>query len=233
MRAYDGRPLDGEVRELVLRAAMRAPTASNMMLYSILEVEAQEAKERLAVSCDHQPFIAKAPLVLLFLADYQRWYDYYRQAGLEALGRAAQRPEEADLLLACCDALIAAQSSVVAAESPGIGSCYVGDIMENYEVVRDLFDLPPYAFPICLLCYGYPAPAERQREQTKRFDAEFIVFRDRYRRLGPEEFARMFEGQDGRANHARKFTAGFMREMRRSVRAMLAAWQAESGPPVG
>ncbi len=230
VRAYDGRLIGAEARELILRAALRAPTAGNMMLYSIVEVASQQAKDQLAQSCDQQPFIARAPLVLLFLADYQRWYDYYRHGGQEeaarARGTAMQRPEEADLLLACCDALIAAQTSVVAAESLGIGSCYVGDIMENDAVHRGLFELPPYAFPICLLCYGYPADAERQRELVRRFDAEFIVFRDRYHRLSPDELERMFAGRDGQANYARKFSAGFMQEMRRSVRATMEAWRA-------
>ncbi len=47
------------------------------MLYSIIEVEDQALKEKLAVSCDHQPFIAKAPFVLIFVADYQRWMDFF------------------------------------------------------------------------------------------------------------------------------------------------------------
>ncbi len=219
VRAFDGRPVDAEARDLILRAAMRAPTAGNMMLYSIVEVASQAAKDRLAVSCDHQPFIAKAPLVLLFLADYQRWYDYYGAAGSAPVAH----PEEADLLIACCDALVAAQTSVVAAESLGIASCYVGDIIENYEVHRELFDLPPYVLPICLLCYGYPA--ERRGEPVSRFDPRFIVFRDRYHRLAPEELEQMLAGRDGRASYTRKFTAAFMQEARRSVRVMLAAWR--------
>ncbi len=74
-----------------------------------------------------------------------------------------RKPEEGDLFLACCDALIAAQTAVIAAESLGLGSCYIGDIMENYEVHRDLFKLPKYVFPICLVCFGYPT---RQQMRT-------------------------------------------------------------------
>ena len=49
------------------------------MLYSIIEVESQKLKDKLALTCDNQPFIAKAPLVLLFLADYQKWYDMFEE----------------------------------------------------------------------------------------------------------------------------------------------------------
>ena len=79
-----------------------------------------------------------------------------------------RKPQEGDLFLACSDALIAAQTAVVAAESLGIGSCYIGDIMENYEAHRDLFGLPQYVFPICLLCFGYPTQGQMQRPMTPR-----------------------------------------------------------------
>jgi len=247
VRAYEDRPISTEAHDAILTAAMRAPTAGGLMLYSVIEVDDPQAKAQLAVTCDHQPFIATAPMVLLFLADYQRWYDYLLACGVEEYcrrrGVAMRGPEEGDLFLACCDALIAAQTAVIAAESLGIGSCYIGDIMENYEIHRDLFDLPRYTFPICLLCFGYPTPQQRERQLTRRYDRRFIVFQDRYRRLSSQAFEEMYqaenartaEGQgraDGPANtgqavYERKFGAEFALEMNRSVRAMLAAWRGE------
>ena len=126
VRVYQERPIDQDDRDTILEAALRAPTAGNMMLYSIIEVEDQALKDRLAVTCDNQPFIAKAPYLLLFVADYQRWYDYYLAAGVPELctqrGLEMRLPAEGDLLLACCDAMIAAHTAVVAAEALGIGS---------------------------------------------------------------------------------------------------------------
>ena len=244
VRAYEAMPIAEKEVDEILQAAMRAPTAGNMMLYSIIRVRDQAAKETLARTCDDQPFIAKAPLVLLFLADYQRWYDYFMLSGAEELcqerGESLRRPEEGDLFLACCDALIAAHTAVLAAESLGIGSCYIGDIMENYETHRDLFGLPRYVFPICLVCFGYPTRQQQERPLTTRFRKEFIVFEDTYRRLDGREFEAMFhemheqmpgaggrvKGVDnvGRMIYLRKFSADFSREMSRSVRAMLSAW---------
>ncbi|MEE8121626.1 MAG: nitroreductase family protein, partial [Anaerolineales bacterium] len=71
VRAYDDKPVPEDVRDTIIKSAMRAPTAGNMMLYSIIEVSDQEAKNKLVETCDNQPFIAEAPLVLIFLADYQ------------------------------------------------------------------------------------------------------------------------------------------------------------------
>ena len=171
VRAYLDQPIPETEREAIIDAAMRSPTAGNMMLYSIIEVENQGTKDRLVKTCDNQPFIAKAPLVLLFLADFQRWYDYFIASGVprmcEEANTTMRRPEEGDLFLACCDALIAAQTAVIAAESLGIGSCYIGDIMENYEEHRAMFNLPKYVFPIALVCFGYPTKQQKNRKNLK------------------------------------------------------------------
>lgn len=243
VRAYEDKPIPPEVRAQLLAATLRAPTAGNMMLYTILDVTDQRLKDRLAVTCDNQPFIARAPMLWLFLADYQRWYDYYLASGVEVLceqrGLPLRRPEEGDLFLACCDALIAAQNAVVAAEALGLGSCYIGDILEQFETHRGLFDLPQYTFPICMLCFGYPTEGQKKRPQTTRFDPQYILFENQYKRLSSAELEEMFREQNekrsasgdpsvpanaGQANYLRKFSADFSVEMSRSVRAMLKSW---------
>lgn len=247
VRAYEPKAISREIRDRVLSAAMRAPTAGNMQLYSIIEITDQAIKDTLVETCDNQPFIARAPFVLLFLADYQRWFDYFRASGVEdqcsERGLPMRLPQEGDLFLACCDALIAAQTAVVAAESLGLGSCYIGDIMENYEIHRDLFALPRYVFPICLLCIGYPTQGQIDREKTSRFERRFIAFENKYQRFGPEDLHLMFaqrhaemfkerheiEGAHnvGQRMYWRKFDSDFSREMSRSARAMLEAWLSE------
>ncbi len=243
VRAYEEREISPELRADILKATLRAPTAGNLMLYSILDVTDQAIKDRLAVTCDHQPFIARAPLVWIFLADCQRWHDYFLASGVEGLcarrNNPVQKPEEGDLFLACCDALIAAQNAVIAAESLGIGSCYIGDIMEQYETHKEIFNLPKYVFPICMLVFGYPTQQQKDREYTTRFDEKFVVFENRYHRLGRDEFDEMFAARQGQLPrgkamegienvgqlmYTRKFSADYSMEMRRSVRAILKAW---------
>jgi len=247
VRAYQKREISADIRAEILQATLRAPTAGNMMLYSIVEVTDQKIKDRLAITCDDQPFIARAPMVWLFVADYQRWFDYFIASGVEEACRQKQvpmrKPEEGDLFLACCDALIAAQNAVIAAESFGIGSCYIGDIMEQYEIHKELFDLPQYTFPICLLVFGYPTPEQLNRPYTKRFDEKFILFQNQYRRLDKEEFQEMFKEHEsqmskgqaregianfGQAMYFRKFASAFSMEMSRSVRLIVDEWKNES-----
>jgi FMN reductase (NADPH)/FMN reductase [NAD(P)H] len=243
VRVYEERVIEPEVRAQILKATLRAPTAGNLMLYSILDITDQAIKDKLAVTCDNQPFIARAPMVWVFLADYQRWTDYFHASGVEELvaqrNQAMVEPEAGDLFLACCDALIAAQNAVIAAESFGVGSCYIGDIMEQYEIHKELLGLPQYVFPVCMMVFGYPTQQQLDRPYTPRFDEKFILFENRYRQLGGEEFEEMFaerqsrlptgkamEGIEnvGQATYLRKFSAEFSVEMRRSVREWLKQW---------
>ncbi len=244
VRAYTDQPIPVEVKETILQATLRAPTAGNMALYSIIEVTEQGLKDHLAETCDHQPFIARAPWLLLFLADYQRWYDYYLASGVEKLCQECsiepRAPGEGDLMLACCDTLIAAHTAVIAAESLGIGSCYIGDILERFEIHRELFKLPKYVLPVSLVCFGYPTESQAQRKQPPRFAPETMIHQNQYHQLDTAELTAMLDARNaqflastprpdgienlGQYNYVRKFSAEFSLEMTRSVRAMLQSW---------
>jgi nitroreductase len=244
IRAYDGRPIETEVKDQILAATLRAPTAGALMLYSIIEVNDRKAKETLAKTCDNQPFIATAPWILLFVADYQRWHDYFLSCDVQkfcdARSTTMRLPAEGDLMLAVCDAVIAAQTAVIAAQSLGVGSCYIGDIMENYEAHQALFELPRYTFPICMLCLGYPDIKKQENRQTPRFERKFIVFPEKYKRFTAPEFEEMFKAEKARRFKGRtdiegavnvgqqvyrgKFAAEFAVELNRSVRAILKNW---------
>lgn len=249
LRVYSEKAISEDEKALIIRCAMRAPTAGNMMLYSILEVADQTKKDRLVTTCDHQPFIAKAPLVLIFLADMQRWYDYYEHCDVRELcrknGSEFDLPQEADLMLASCDALIAAQTAVLAAESMGIGSCYIGDIMENYEIHRDMFNLSSLVFPVTMLCFGHYRENGQNPAAIPRFPQEAIHFTDNYRRLGTEgldamfgeRFGKQFKNEKylknaenpGQHFYLKKTGSDFFSEMRRSVKAALNSWLDNGG----
>ena len=168
-RSYAATPIAADEKQAILHAAMRAPTAGNMMLYSIIEIDDQALKDTLAETCDHQPFIARAPWVLLFVADLQKWMDLFAAGGVDRLEGVPHdvTPGLGDLMLACCDALIAAQNAVIAAESLGIGSCYVGDILERGETHAELLRLPRYTFPVTLLCLGRPQDPTADRRALR------------------------------------------------------------------
>lgn len=222
VRVFEDREIAPEIKDAVLAAAMRAPTAGNMMLYSILDITDQAIKDRLAITCDNQPFIASAKMVLIFCADYRRWHRKFRLAGCD--GGDVPAPELSDLLLAASDAVIAAHAACTAAESLGVGSCYIGDILENFEEHRALLKLPPQTAPVCMLVFGYPTAQQRERRQTTRFSRESIVFENGYRELTEDELLEMMPNERTQALYTRKYTSAFAREMVRSTKEIFKHW---------
>ncbi len=220
MRVFTEQKISAEDKQLILEAMVNAPTAGNQQLYTIIDVTNQELKEKLVDTCDHQPFIAAADMVLIFCADCKKWYEGFKDAGAEP-----RKPGKGDLMLAVTDAAIAAQNAVVAAQSLGIGSCYIGDIMENYEEQKALLKLPDYVFPAAMLVFGYPTQQQIDRVKPERAPMECIVSENAYPEMDTEYLRKLFAGKANPAGYEagmlafcnRKFNSDFSREMTRSV----------------
>lgn len=230
-------------RDAVLHAASRAPSAGAMMMYSIIDIREQATRDRLAVLCDNQPMIAKAPWALVFVVDYCKWIDLFEYAGCldDAFAResgCARRPHPGlgDFAIAAQDAVIAAQNAVIAAEAVGLGTCYIGDVIENAEAVRALLDLPPHTVPLSMLILGAP----RKRRPATPHPTVNLVMSERYRRADAEtldaqvrEMDAMFRPHANEAGarvrdiYTRKHTSSFMAEMSRSMELWLKNWVGE------
>jgi nitroreductase len=241
LRKFSDKLVSKEDKETIINSALRAPTAGNLMLYSIIKVESKKTLNILSTTCDNQPFIKNAAFALIFLVDYQKLYDYFGQSNFlsycKEQGVDPSYPELSDLLLGAQDAICAAQNSVIAAESLGIGSCYIGDIIENYEIHRDLFDLEDYSFPLGMLVFGH-YPENINRTPRSRYNQKYVVFDEKYRRFNSDELKDMFHEREssfksdntlGAKNaaqmiYAKKFGSPFALEMRRSVKIAYKKW---------
>ena len=220
MRVFEDRDISAEDKAIIFEAAAMAASAGNQQLYTIIDITSQTLKDRLAVSCDNQPFIASAKMVVVVCADCQKWYEGFLTSGCEP-----RKPGVGDLLLAVSDANIAAQNMVVAAESLGIGSCYIGDIMENCEQHRVMLNLPEYVFPAAMLVFGYPTKQQLERKKPQRVAMKHIVHENSYRHMDAEELKEMFEHKAGVQTYEawmqafcnRKYNSDFSKEMSRSV----------------
>ena len=224
VRVFTGEKISEEHVRVIAQAAAQAPTAGNQQLYTMIRVTDPDKKHALSISCDHQPFIEEADLVLVFCADCLRWYRAYEEAGIEP-----RKPGEGDLMIAVSDALIAAQNAVTAAQALGIGSCYIGDILENAEVQKKILGLPAYVFPAAMVVFGYPTDQQKERPKPARLDLDFVLQENTYHEHTGEELRKMFEGRTGvmtyeawmKAFYERKYNSDFAREMTRSVRKLL------------
>lgn len=211
----------------IIEAAMRGATAGNMMYYSIIKIQSKEILSKLAKSCDDQPFIADASLGLLFVVDNCKWHKYFLNRHINETFTNYSGPVINDFITGVQDAMIAAQNAVIAAESLGIGTCYIGDIMENYEFHKDLFNLPKYTMPATLVVMGNYDVKPKMRE---RFDKQFIVFDDKYPDVNDDFINKMFSPSEknnsdfAKKFYARKVNAPFFKEMIRSIKLYLNDW---------
>ena len=219
-RIFTSKKISKKDKNLIIESSINAPSAGNMQLYSIIDVSDRKIINKLSKLCDNQDFIAKAKMVLIFCADYQKWFDAFTSNNIKI-----RKPNSGDLLLSMEDAIIAAQNSVTAAYSLGIGSCYIGDIMENYEEIVSLLKLPKYAYPACMVVYGYPDISHIAKNKPKRFDNKYVVFNNTYKRLNNNELKKMFDDRTKAKGYKEwlkyfaewKFNSDFSKEMSRSA----------------
>lgn len=175
VRAFAPQPLPDDALPLLVAAAQSAATSSNLQAWSVVAVQDPQRKARLAALANDQRHIFEAPLLLVWLADLSR------------LDRVAMRrggPSEANrtlemFLVAAIDAGLAAQNAVVAAESLGLGSVYIGALRNRPEALAAELGLPPRVFPLFGVCIGHPDPS-RASGVKPRLPQGVVLHREQY-----------------------------------------------------
>ncbi|MFG1361134.1 NADPH-dependent oxidoreductase [Xanthobacter pseudotagetidis] len=175
VRAFADRPLPPGTVETLAAAAQSAASSSNLQTFSIVAVENAETRHALSRLAGGQAHVAQAPLVMVWLADLAR---------LAELGRRDAAPTEGldyleMLLVGVIDAALAAQNAVVALESLGLGSCYIGALRNHPQEVAELLGLPPHVMAVFGLSVGHPDPARPARVKP-RLPQALVLHRERY-----------------------------------------------------
>lgn len=184
VRIFLSRKVPENVLKRVIEAGLHSASAGNLQPYSIIKVEDEERKKLLAELC-LQKFISKAPVLLVFCLDFHR---LERWANLSNAPFTAAKSFR-HFWVAFIDVSICAQTICTAAESFGLGSVYIGTIIESAERVRDVLKLPEKVFPIILVCLGYPSVRPKPQ---KKLGYNIIVSNEEYREPSDEELLKAF-----------------------------------------
>jgi nitroreductase len=155
-RRYQDRPLPTGALETIVAAAQSAATSSNLQTWSVIALQSPEHKAHAATLCGDQEFIRKAPLFLVFCADLARLSAVSQQADLPGEGLDYLEM----FIMATIDASLAGQNAAAAAESLGLGICYVGAARNKPRELAVLLDLPPRVFALFGMTVGWPVPDE-------------------------------------------------------------------------
>lgn len=175
VRAYSDKPVGDETLFSILTAARSAPTSSNQFCWSVIVVRDPERKEALAKMTGSNRFVTQAPVFLVWLADLSRIARLAERADSRTEGF---RYQEA-LLLGTIDATLAAQNAAVAAESLGLGTCFVGGVRNGIGPISEYLELPPNTFPVVGLAIGWPSAADTATTKP-RLPLSGLAFEERY-----------------------------------------------------
>ncbi len=175
VRKYLPQALPEGALELLVAAAQSAASSSNLQLWSVVAVEDGERRRALARVANNQAHIQQARLFLVWIADLHRGAELSRARGIPSEGLSYLEM----FLMASIDTALAAQNAVVAAESLGLGTVYIGALRNQPERVAELLGLPSTAFAVFGLCVGWPE-LDAQATIKPRLPQPVVLHRDRY-----------------------------------------------------
>ena len=188
IRKYTDQKIAPELLTELLETACKASNTGNMQAYSIIVTTDNELKEQLSPAHFNQPMIIQAPVVLTFCADFNRFTKWceLRQAdpGYDNFQ---------SFIAAAIDTLIAAQTFCIAAESVGLGICYMGTTTYNAREIIDILKLPRLVVPVTTITVGYP---DGISEQTDRLPLNAVVHHETYTGFTPEKINSLYSQKE-------------------------------------
>ena len=152
VRKYKPDLVSRDLISMIVAASQRSATSSNMQMFSVVAISEPSKRQALQEYCGGQKHISQAPVFLAWCADLSRIDRICRRKGYEQKAEYVE-----NFLLAAVDTAIAMQTAGLAAESLGLGFCYIGAIRNNPRDVIKLLKLPRLTFPLCGMTLGWPA----------------------------------------------------------------------------
>ncbi len=172
IRKFKAKDIENALIESIIFSGTKASTTGNMQLYSIVVSKEKSQREKLLPLHFGQPVAKNAPLLLTFVADFNRFSKWCELSKAE--------PGYNNFLsfyTASIDALLVAQNVCVAAENNGLGICYLGTTTYNAKEIIDVLDLPNLTFPVTTVAIGYP---DETPELTDRIPLNGIIHSEKY-----------------------------------------------------
>jgi FMN reductase (NADPH) len=174
IRAFEDRPLTDEQIQTIVECAQAASTSSYIQAYSIIGVKDPLKKKELVAVAGNQSYVENNGHFFVFCADLHRH---------EVIGEMEQANVEESLestekfMVAVIDAALAAQNATLAAESMGLGICYIGGLRNQLEDVCKLLNVPKRVIPLFGLAVGHPAANSSKKP---RLPVEHVYQEDQY-----------------------------------------------------
>lgn len=184
IRKYSNEPIPNQLMTELLQAAAQSSNTGNMQAYSVVVTSNVDIKNQLAPAHFNQPMVKAAPAVLTFCADFNRFSQWCQ------LRNASPGYDNFQSFMASAiDALIFAQTFAVAAESQGLGICYLGTTTYNAGEIIDALQLPKLVVPVTTITVGYP---DETPKLTDRLPLEAVVHYETYHDYSPKDIDNLY-----------------------------------------
>ncbi|MGE0048181.1 MAG: oxygen-insensitive NADPH nitroreductase [Acidithiobacillus sp.] len=172
IRQFRPEPVADAVVAQIIRCGQAAASSSNIQAYSVIQVDDHNLRAQIAQLAGDQDQIRTAAIFLLFCADLHRAEHICERQGTAFVDGMTEH-----FLIANIDAALCAQNCVIAAESLGLGTCYIGAVRNHPQEISDLLRIPAQAYPVFGLCLGYPA---QDPEVKPRLPLSVVLKKDHY-----------------------------------------------------
>lgn len=174
VRHFEDKPLTREQIEWIVSSAQAASTSSYIQAYSIIGVTDVAKKKKLAELANNQSYVENNGHFFVFCADLHR-HEVIGEMEEKEVIPSLESTEKFMVML--IDTALAAQNAAVAAESLGLGICYIGGLRNNLEAVCDLLKTPKKVIPLFGMAVGYP---EKVNDQKPRLPISHIYHENEY-----------------------------------------------------
>lgn len=190
VRVFLDKKIPENTVEKLLDAANNAPSGGNIQPLSIILVRNAETREKLYELIQSQPWVKNAPLSMIFCLDFNRVKRWAELSNVNFEGEKAL----SHFLIAYADVMCAAQNVVIASESYGLGSVYIGTIQAFVNKIREYFNIPKYVLPLMLLSIGYPKSIPDSMPKLKR---DVITHNEKYEKLDDQAILKAYNEKYG------------------------------------
>ncbi len=188
IRSYKDQQIDSDLLNKILYAGTRASTTGNMQVYSVVVTQSEVKKKELAPCHFNQPVVTNAPVVLTLCADYNRFNKW-----CEMSGATPGYDNFLSFVTGAIDALLVAQNVCLAAESEGLGICYLGTTTYTADKIIEILNLPKGVIPITTVTMGYP---DSMPELTDRLPLEAVIHYEEYKDYSESDIKKLYEEKE-------------------------------------
>ena len=188
IRKYKPDSVPDNILDEILDAGIRTSSSGNMQTYSIIVTRDSDLRNQLLEPHFRQSMVVDAPVLLTFCADFHRMRRWIN---------ISDAPDNFDnyfsFMVGAIDAILVAQTVALAAESQGLGICFLGSTLANADQIGTILDLPKNVVPVTGISLGYPAEDPDQRD---RLPSSGLIHKEKYQSIKDEDLLNIYQERE-------------------------------------